>query len=149
MTLSALDDVLRGAASVRVSEIEWYGEVTVDLSDDHERDRLRAAMKISSLPGYVCVCRGQVRFEFFDARGEPRPRGARERCGVVALAGRARPAARHDAGAARILLVDKARIRQRLDVARLPGPLRVRVREAAAARGYELPKWSERLLLNA
>ncbi|MGW4206978.1 hypothetical protein ACWEIJ_03235 [Lentzea sp. NPDC004789] len=35
--------------------------------------------------------------------------------------------ARHDAGAA----------------------LRARVREAAAARGYELPQWAERLLLNA
>ncbi|MGW6935565.1 hypothetical protein ACWGE0_36270 [Lentzea sp. NPDC054927] len=56
---------------------------------------------------------------------------------------------RHDAGAARILLVDKSRIKQRLDVARLPGPLRVRVREAAAARGHELPQWAERLLLNA
>jgi hypothetical protein len=56
---------------------------------------------------------------------------------------------RHDVGAARILLVDNSRIKQRLDVARLPGPLRIRVREAAAARGYELPRWAERLLLNA
>lgn len=272
MTLTALDDVLQNAASVRVSEIEWYGEVVVDLSNEQDRDRLRAAMKIGSLPGYVCACRGQARFEFFDVRGEPLTevvahhgvslawrwdsghgeladgalllrwlaehglpslsRGDRERperlawiaamplaleemaedlVGHFAMADDSRhvvearkrmqavdavtgvlqllewyasgigrhskfppyedvpglilretpiteiitalqdPQAdeRHDAGAARILLMDKSRIKQRLDVARLPAPLRVRVREAAAARGYELPKWSERLLLNA
>ena len=32
MTLTALDGVLRDAASVRVSEIEWYGEVVFDLT---------------------------------------------------------------------------------------------------------------------
>ena len=226
-------------------------------------------MKIGSLPGYVCACRGQFRLEFFDVRGEPltevvahhgvslawqwdsghgeladgavllkwlaehglpgpalssserperlawiaamppaleemagdlvgffetahdskhvaearkRMRGVDPVTGVLQLlawnaAGhvkvqpyedvpglilRETPIAeiitalqdpqageRHDAGAARLLLVDNSRIKQRLDVARLPGPLRVRVREAAAARGYELPKWSERLLLNA
>lgn len=268
MTLSALDDVLRGAASVRVCEIEWHGEVVVDLSRSEDRDRLRAAMAVESLPGYVCACRGQVLFEFFDAEGErltvvvlhhgislqwqwesghaeladgavllrwlgehglpgpmlnPRDRPerlawiaamppaleemtgdlvghwpmaansrhvveARQRMQTVdpvtrvlellswCAAGTGRPPyedvpalilretpiteiitalqdpradARHDAGAARILLVDKSRIKQRLDVARLPGTLRVRVREAAAARGHELPKWAERLLLNA
>ncbi|MGW6935564.1 hypothetical protein ACWGE0_36265 [Lentzea sp. NPDC054927] len=39
MTFSALDDVLRGAASVRVSEIEWHGETLVDLSRAEDRDR--------------------------------------------------------------------------------------------------------------
>ncbi|WP_330272302.1 hypothetical protein OG205_35800 [Lentzea sp. NBC_00516] len=34
-------------------------------------------------------------------------------------------------------------------VAALPEPLRVRVREAGAARGYELPKWAELLLRRA
>ncbi|MGW4206979.1 hypothetical protein ACWEIJ_03240 [Lentzea sp. NPDC004789] len=65
MTLGALDDVLRGAASVRISEIEWYGEVVVDLSRPEDRDRLRAAMAVDSLPGYVCACRGRIVFEFF------------------------------------------------------------------------------------
>jgi hypothetical protein len=272
VTLSALDDVLRDAASVRISEVEWYGEIAVDLSDERDRDRLRAAMKVDSLPGHVCACRGQVRFEFLDAQGEgltvvvlhhgvslawkwesgnaeltdgvvllrwlaehgmpgpmlppsERPERlawiaamppaleemtgdlvghfemaadsshvfeARKRlrdldsvtCVLQLLtwsaAGTGRPSQypryedvpglilrdvpiaeivaalqdpradqRHDAAAARLLLVGPNRIQQRLDVARLPGPLRVRVREAAAARGYELPKWSERLLLNA
>lgn len=54
---------------------------------------------------------------------------------------------RHDVGAARILLAGNSRIKQRLDVARLPGPPRVRLREAV--RGHELPQWAERLLLNA
>ena len=70
MTLTALDDVLRAAASVRVAEIEWYGKALVDLSREEDLGRLRAAMRVESLPGYVCACRGQVRFEFFDAQGE-------------------------------------------------------------------------------
>ncbi|NGY58717.1 hypothetical protein G7043_07225 [Lentzea sp. NEAU-D13] len=267
MTLTALDDVLRAAASVRVAEIEWYGEALVDLSREEDRDRLRAAMKVESLPGYVCACRGQVRFEFLDAQGElltvvvlhhgvsiawqwqsgnaeladglvllrwlkehglpgvllsnsERPERlawiaamppaleemagdlvghfetpadssrvvrARERMQVVdpvtrvlqllawnsagvgrgskhppyedvpGLVLRETPIAeiiaalqdpqadqRHDKGAARLLLLGNSRIRQRLDVARLPGPLRVRLREAA--RGHELPRWAERLL---
>ncbi|MEU3649473.1 hypothetical protein AB0E59_39290 [Lentzea sp. NPDC034063] len=271
MTFSALDDVLRTAASVRVREIDWYGEIVVDLTRPGVLDGLRAAMAVESLPGAVCACAGQVRFEFFGVLGErltevvlhgssaidwhgyygfaslpdglllrwldehgmanplrsgrERPEWlaweaamppalqemagdlvghwemaadskhvveARERMrsvepvtGVLQLlawcaAGigsqaksppyedvpglvlRDVPIAeivaalqsdqadeRHDAGAARILLVDKSRIKQRMDVARLPGPLRIRVREAAAARGYELPHWAERLLLNA
>jgi len=68
---------------------------------------------------------------------------------IIAALEDPRAGERHDAAAARLLLVGNSRIKQRLDVARLPGPLRGRVREAAAARGYELPKWSERLLLNA
>lgn len=270
MTLSALDDVLCAAASVRVAEIEWYGEALVDLSREEDRDRLRAAMKVESLPGYVCACRGQVRFEFLDAQGDlltvvvlhhgislawqwesgnaeladglvllhwlkehglpgvllsdrERPERlawiaamppaleemagdlvghfetpadssrvvlARKRMQVVdpvtrvlqllawnsagvgrgskhppyedvpGLILRETPIAeiiaalqdpqadeRHDVGAARILLAGNSRIKQRMDVARLPGPLRIRLREAA--RGHELPQWAERLLLNA
>ncbi|MET9626647.1 hypothetical protein ABZX92_04205 [Lentzea sp. NPDC006480] len=266
MSLTALDDVLRGAARVRVEEIEWYGEVVVDLSRPEDRDRLRAAMKIGSLPGYVCACRGQVRFEFSDVRGAPltevvahhgvslawqwdsghgeladgaellrwlaehglpgpglswqerperlawiaaMPPALEEMAGdlvghfemaadskhviearkrlqgldpvtrvlqllawsaagtgkppyedVPGLILRETPIAeiiaalqdpnadeRHDAAAARLLLVGNSRIKQRLDVARLPGPLRIRIREAA--RGHELPQWAERLLLNA
>lgn len=272
MSLTALDDVLRGAASVRISEIEWYGEVVVDLSQPEDRDRLRAAMRIGSLPGYVCACRGQFRFEFFDVRGEPltevvahhgvsldwqwesghgeladgaellrwlgehglphasssdserperlawiaaMPPALEEMAGdlvghfrmaddsrhviearkrlqgldsitrvqqllawfaagvgrspefppyedvpglilretpiteIIAALQDPRADERHDAAAARLLLAGHSRIKQRLDVARLPGPLRVRIREAAGVRGYELPRWAERLLLNA
>ncbi|MCR3746487.1 hypothetical protein [Lentzea californiensis] len=270
--LFALDAVVRTASIVRISEIEWYGEIVVDLTQPDVLDSLRVAMAVSSLPGYVCACRGQVRFEFFDAQGErltvavmhhgvslawrwdsghgeledgaallrwlgehglPGPlSGVDERperiewiaamppaleemaadlvchfpmpaeskhvirarelmrsvdsvTGVLQLlawcaagmGNRTRtppyedvpglilqtvpiaeivaalqdPQAdeRHDAGAARILLAGRTRIKQRMDVARLPGPLRIRVREAAKARGHVLPDWAERLLLNA
>lgn len=261
--LFALDDVLRRAVSVRVEEIEGYGQIVVNRPE--ALGSLRAAMKVSALPGYVCACRGQVRFEFFDAEAEPltvvvlhhgitldwqgysghaeladgtvlarwlaerglspqrqndrrewveamppalrdmagelvghfaladdsrhfaaareRLRGVEPVLGVLQLlawsaAGigswdryppyedvpaqilREVPIAeiiaalqdpradeRHDAGAARVLLYGKSRVRQRLDVARLPGLLRARVRDAAA--GRVLPKWAERLLLNA
>lgn len=272
MTLSALDDVLRTALGVRVSEIEWYGEIVVDLTRPDVLEGLRAAMAIESLPGVVCACAGQVRFEFFDVQGErltvvvlhhgimlawqwesghaeladgaellrwlgehglpgpllsssERPERlawiaamppaleemtgdlvghwpmaddskyvieARRRIRAVdpetyvlqLLAWNAAGVGRHkryppyedvpglllqdvpvadiiaaledpratdvhDAGAAQVLLCGKSRIRQRMDVASLPGPLRVRVREAAAARGYELPKWAELLLRRA
>jgi hypothetical protein len=68
--LSALDAVVRTASSVRVSEIEWYGEIVVDLTRPGVLDDLRAAMAVESVPGVVCACRGQVRFEFLDAQGE-------------------------------------------------------------------------------
>jgi hypothetical protein len=271
--LAALDEILRGAASVRVSEIEWYGETVVDLARPEDRDRLRAAMTVASLPGYVCMCRGQVRFEFLDAQGERLAvvvlhhgislywrgwedghaeladgkvllrwlgehglreplRGAHERserlawiaamppaleemtrelvghfptsadsryvaearrrmrivdpvnrvlqllawCAagiggqtksppyedipglilrdvpiaeIVAALQDAQADERHDRGVARLLLTGKSRVRQRLDVVALPGPLRIRVREAATDAGIELPSWAERLLLNA
>ncbi|MFJ5992952.1 hypothetical protein [Lentzea sp. NPDC092896] len=68
---------------------------------------------------------------------------------VIAALDDPRATERHDAGAAHVLLCGKSRIRQRMDVAALPGPLRIRVREAAAARGYELPRWAELLLRKA
>jgi len=67
--LSALDAVVSEAVSVRVTELEAHGRIVVDLSRSDDRARLRAAMAVSSLPGYVCACRGQVRFEFLDGRG--------------------------------------------------------------------------------
>ncbi|ANZ37545.1 hypothetical protein BBK82_17295 [Lentzea guizhouensis] len=67
--VAALDAVVCEAASVRVVELEAHGRIVVDLSRSDDRERLRAAMTVSSLPGYVCACRGQVRFEFFDADG--------------------------------------------------------------------------------
>ncbi|MFI6098884.1 hypothetical protein ACIA8G_25295 [Lentzea sp. NPDC051213] len=269
--LSALDAVLRNASSVRIAEIEWYGDMIVALSRPDERDRLRAAMAVGSLPGMVCACRGQVRFEFLDAQGERLTvvvlhhgitldwrgweghatladgaallrwldehgmsaplRGADERPerldwiaaipaalepmtkqllghfrrtseSAVVVEARERmygadfdPASRvlqllawcasgtgrqsdhppyedipglvlrevpiaeiaaaledpragggHHAGAARHLLGVKTRDKQRLDVARLPSPVRIRLGEAARAAGVEIPQWAERFL---
>ncbi|MFD4642811.1 hypothetical protein ACFWN2_36265 [Lentzea sp. NPDC058436] len=265
----ALDAVVSTASSVRISEVEWYREVVVDLTIPATLDGLRAALEISSLPGYVCACIGQVWFEFLDGQGErittfrlhhgvslawqwdsghgelkdgaellrwladnglpgallgsherperlawiaamppalaehtgdlvghwPTPvdskRIVEARKRVDGLEGvlqvlrwcaagmgnatktppyedvpglilRETPIAeivqalespeadeRHDAGAARILLVEKSRVKQRMDVARLPKPIRARIRQAAQAKGYEVPQWAERLLLNA
>ncbi|MGW6449487.1 hypothetical protein [Lentzea sp. NPDC055074] len=46
MRLDALDVVLRDAESVLVSEIEWYGDVVVDLTRPGTLDGLRAAMAV-------------------------------------------------------------------------------------------------------
>ncbi len=261
--LSALDAVVGDAASVRVSELWSYGEAFVDLSQSDERERLRAAMAVRALPGYVCACCGQVSFEFLDAHGErlatvafhhgitlawsgwsghaeladgaalerwlnehglsgeegadirperldwvqavppaldelanqllrdfPRTsvvlKARRLMLGVEPVSrvlqllawcasgtGRLsgypvhedvpglilssvpvaqiaaaledpRADGRHFAGAARHLL--GGNVRERVDVARLPKPVRVKVGAAAEERGYEIPQWAERLL---
>ncbi|WP_086819976.1 hypothetical protein [Allokutzneria sp. NRRL B-24872] len=60
---SLLDVMLRQASRVRVAEISGSGTAVVDLEPPGARDRLRAAMVVESLPGFVCMCRGDVRFE--------------------------------------------------------------------------------------
>ncbi|WP_224280573.1 hypothetical protein [Streptomyces sp. LS1784] len=42
------------------------GEIRVDLSDPAESAQLRTAMTVESLPGFHCMCLGDVRFEVFD-----------------------------------------------------------------------------------
>lgn len=75
--LSALDVVLRNACHVRLVEVRASRRaIVVDLTES-ERDRLRKAMAVRSLPGMVCACMGDVRFEVLDAR--------RERLAVVLL----------------------------------------------------------------
>lgn len=69
---TALDSVLRQAHVVRVSSasgIGMDGEIRVDLSDPAESARLRTAMAVESLPGFHCMCLGDVRFEVFDRDG--------------------------------------------------------------------------------
>ena len=70
--LSALDSVLRKTFHVRLVEVHASRGrgVVVDLTQPGERDRLRAAMAVRSLPGMVCACMGDVRFELLDARHE-------------------------------------------------------------------------------
>ncbi|MEV4313109.1 hypothetical protein [Actinocrispum sp. NPDC049592] len=67
--LSALDAVVRNAARVRLAEVRTPAECSVDLAQPGERDRLRAAMVVESLPGAACACAGDVRFEFVDSEG--------------------------------------------------------------------------------
>ncbi|MBC6460186.1 hypothetical protein [Actinomadura sp. HBU206391] len=44
-------------------------EILADLSEPAELDRLRRAMAVDSVPGAVCACAGDVRFEFLDEDG--------------------------------------------------------------------------------
>lgn len=54
--------------------------------------------------------------------------------------------ARHFAGAARHLLGERTREKQRMDMMRLPPPVRTRVADTAQGRGYEVPEWARRFL---
>ncbi len=54
---------------VQVSSVSGFGadgEIRVDLSDPAESAQLRTAMTVESLPGFHCMCLGDVRFEVFD-----------------------------------------------------------------------------------
>lgn len=71
---TALDDVLGRAHTVRVSLVGGDGTDTglrVDLSDPVESARLGKAMAVGSLPGFRCMCLGDVRFEMADRSGGP------------------------------------------------------------------------------
>ncbi|WP_420037728.1 hypothetical protein ACN2WE_40675 [Streptomyces sp. cg28] len=69
---TALDNVLQQAHAVQVSSVNGVGAVggiQVDLSDPAESAKLRTAMAVESLPGFHCMCPGDVRFEVFDRSG--------------------------------------------------------------------------------
>ncbi|MGW1008307.1 hypothetical protein [Streptomyces sp. NPDC002520] len=69
----ALDSVLQRARVVQVSSVSGFGvngEIQVDLSDPAESAQLRTAMAVESLPGFHCMCGGDVRFELFGRDGE-------------------------------------------------------------------------------
>ncbi|WP_225804389.1 hypothetical protein [Streptomyces sp. NK15101] len=69
---TALDSVLRRAHVVQVSSVSGAGtdgDIRVDLSDPAEAARFRTAMAVESLPGFHCMCLGDVRFEVFDRAG--------------------------------------------------------------------------------
>ncbi|WP_392957434.1 hypothetical protein [Streptomyces sp. LN245] len=73
---SSLDAVLQDASGVWMTapvapERFLEGVVEVDLSGTAELDRLRSVMSVASLPGYVCACGGDIRFEFFDVDARP------------------------------------------------------------------------------
>ncbi|KOU22738.1 hypothetical protein ADK52_20165 [Streptomyces sp. WM6372] len=69
---TALDSVLQQTHVVQVSSVSGFGsdgEIRVDLSDPAESAQLRMAMTVESLPGFHCMCLGDVRFEVFDRDG--------------------------------------------------------------------------------
>ncbi|MEU8949325.1 hypothetical protein [Streptomyces sp. NPDC048489] len=70
---TALDSVLQQAHVARVSSVSGFkadGKIRVDLSDPAKSAQLRRAMAVESLPGFHCMCGGDVRFELFDRDGE-------------------------------------------------------------------------------
>ncbi|MEU3402185.1 hypothetical protein [Streptomyces filamentosus] len=70
---TALDNVLQQAHVVQVGSVNGAGaggEIPVDLSDPAESARLRMAMAVELLPGFRCMCLGDVRFEMFDRSGD-------------------------------------------------------------------------------
>lgn len=70
---AALDSVLQQAHVARMSAVNGFRanrEIRVDLSDPAESTQLRTAMAVESLPGFHCMCLGDVRFEFFGRDGE-------------------------------------------------------------------------------
>ncbi|MET8102963.1 hypothetical protein ABZV29_42185 [Streptomyces sp. NPDC005236] len=67
-----LDSVLQQAHVVQVSSVSGVGAVggiRVDLSNPAESVQFRTAMAVELLPGFRCMCLGDVRFEVFDHEG--------------------------------------------------------------------------------
>ncbi|MFB8085752.1 hypothetical protein [Streptomyces sp. NPDC055992] len=70
---TALDGVLHRVYAVHASPVhgsEADGEIRVDFADPAEWAAFRAAVAVESLPGFDCMCGGDVRFEMLDRRGE-------------------------------------------------------------------------------
>ncbi|MFF3604231.1 hypothetical protein [Streptomyces sp. NPDC002463] len=114
---TALDGVLRQAHMVKVSSVSWGGEdgeIRVDLSDPAESARLRTAMAVESLPGFHCMCLGDVRFEVFDRAGG-------RLAAVVLHHGATLRWGRWDSDA---VLADGHRLLAWLDGHGMPGPMR-------------------------
>ncbi|MER5384246.1 hypothetical protein ABT040_28895 [Streptomyces sp. NPDC002688] len=114
-----MDYVLQDACQVRITapvapDRFLGGEVRVDLSDPAELASLRSAMSVKALPGYVCACGGDVRFEFLDADD-------RTLAVVVLHHGES---LRWDGWEGNALLVDGHRILHWLKDHDVPGPLR-------------------------
>ncbi|NEA60366.1 hypothetical protein G3I60_40940 [Streptomyces sp. SID13666] len=70
--LAALDCLLQRARAVRVSDVVHPAEpaILTDLMEPADLSRLRRAMAVSSLPGGICMCRGDIRFDFLDSHGQ-------------------------------------------------------------------------------
>ncbi|MFC5641533.1 hypothetical protein [Kitasatospora cinereorecta] len=68
----ALDGVLERARVVRAAPVRAAGpggEIRVDLGDPAESVRFRTAMAVDSLPGFHCMCIGDVRLELLGGDG--------------------------------------------------------------------------------
>ncbi|MBL1075946.1 hypothetical protein JK358_16230 [Nocardia sp. 2] len=69
--LDALDRVLAGAHAVRVREMRGGSTVLLDERDPIAVRALREALEVTALPGFVCMCWGDVTLDFHDAGDTP------------------------------------------------------------------------------
>ncbi|MFJ9743867.1 hypothetical protein, partial [Streptomyces sp. NPDC101166] len=67
----ALDRVLAGARGVRVREMPGDAPTLIEERDPVAVRALREALRVSDLPGFVCMCWGDVVLDFFDAGERP------------------------------------------------------------------------------
>ncbi|WP_203835578.1 hypothetical protein [Winogradskya humida] len=67
-TLDALDEVLRSAVEVRVTD-NFDGEEVVRTRDREVLRTLREALAVGSFTDFVCMCHGEFRLGFSDAGG--------------------------------------------------------------------------------
>ncbi|QLY32649.1 hypothetical protein [Nocardia huaxiensis] len=67
--LDALDRVLADAHGVRVREMRGDSTVLLEERDPIAVRALREALAVTALPGFVCMCWGDVALDFHDAAG--------------------------------------------------------------------------------
>ncbi|MGV9836976.1 hypothetical protein ACWDUL_22690 [Nocardia niigatensis] len=68
---SALDRVLAHADGVRVREMPGDAPTLIEERDPIAVRALRDALRVADLPGFVCMCWGDVAMDFFDAAEGP------------------------------------------------------------------------------
>lgn len=69
--IDALDRLLAGARRVRARRMRGDTEFLLDERDPVAVSALREALRISDIPGYVCMCLGDVALDFFDVTDSP------------------------------------------------------------------------------
>ncbi|MFI5933871.1 hypothetical protein [Actinoplanes sp. NPDC051494] len=82
--MTALDPVLRNAASVRVDE---YGEQLLLVDDPAALGDLRRALAVQAGPGIICMCLGDIVLSFFDTSGRRLVRVAYHRPDSISWSG--------------------------------------------------------------
>lgn len=69
---TALDEVLRGSARVRVTNGGRSSEdVLLEVAEQAAVRQLRQALAVEQVTGEECMCFGDLAFEFFDCHGRP------------------------------------------------------------------------------
>lgn len=69
--IDALDRLLVGARRVRARRLRGDSETLLDERDPVAVTALREALRIADIPGFVCLCLGDVTLDFFDITNSP------------------------------------------------------------------------------